>query len=153
MVPFVPDAGSTLKWGAKMYKNVLVPIALDHEHQSEAAVVVAKALQDPDGRITLLHVVEHVPTYISFQITAGMIDETRDAAIAELQKIAGTAGITAQISVESGHSGRAIVDYARDHDINCIVIASHRPGLLDYFLGSTASRVVSHANCSVHVMR
>jgi universal stress protein F len=33
------------------------------------------------------------------------------------------------------------------------VIASHRPGIQDYFLGSTASRVVRHANCTVHVMR
>jgi nucleotide-binding universal stress UspA family protein len=136
-----------------MYKNVLVAIALDDEHQGEVAVALAKALQDPDGGITFLHVIENVPSYVAVQITAGLIDETRDKAIAELQKIAETAGITAQISVEYGHSGRTIVDYARDHDINCIVIASHRPGLQDYLIGSTASRVVRHASCSVHVIR
>ncbi len=153
MVPFVPDAGSTLKWGAKMYKNMLVAIALDDEHQSEATVALAKALQDPDGGITLLHVMENVPAYVAVQISESIIDENRNKAIAELQKIAETAGVEALINVEYGHSGRTIVDYARDHDINCIVIASHRPGLADYFLGSTASHVVRHASCSVHVMR
>ena len=34
-----------------------------------------------------------------------------------------------------------------------LIIASHRPGLQDYFLGSTAAHVVRHAACSVHVIR
>ena len=38
-------------------------------------------------------------------------------------------------------------------DTDCVVIASHRPGLQDYLLGSTAARVVRHAACSVHVLR
>ncbi len=52
-----------------------------------------------------------------------------------------------------GHSARTIIDYANEHDIDCIVIGSHKPGLSDYFLGSTASRVVRHAPCAVHVQR
>ena len=153
MVSFVPGAGSTRKWGAKMYKNMLVAIALDDEHQGEAAVALAKALQDPDGSITLLHVMEHVPTFVAVQISESIIDANRNTVIAELQKIAETVGVEALINVEHGHAGRTIGEHARDHDINCIVIASHRPGLADYFLGSTASHVVRHASCSVHVMR
>ena len=34
-----------------------------------------------------------------------------------------------------------------------IVINSHKPGVEDYFLGSTASRVVRRAPCSVLVLR
>ena len=36
---------------------------------------------------------------------------------------------------------------------DCIVIGSHKPGLIDYLLGSTAARVVRHAPCAVHVLR
>ncbi|WP_170501927.1 universal stress protein, partial [Ruegeria atlantica] len=37
--------------------------------------------------------------------------------------------------------------------IDCIVLASHKPGMKDFFLGSTAALVVRHARCSVHVLR
>jgi nucleotide-binding universal stress UspA family protein len=52
-----------------------------------------------------------------------------------------------------GHIGRTIADYAAEAAVDCIVIGSHRPGLTDYFLGSTAARVVRHAPCAVHVLR
>jgi nucleotide-binding universal stress UspA family protein len=53
----------------------------------------------------------------------------------------------------SGHAGRGIVEYADANDVDCIIIASHRPGLQNLFLGSTANRVVHHAKCTVHVLR
>ncbi|MBT8474881.1 MAG: universal stress protein, partial [Alphaproteobacteria bacterium] len=46
-----------------------------------------------------------------------------------------------------------ITEYADSHGCDCIIIMSHQPGLQDYFLGSTAARVVRHAHCAVHVMR
>ncbi|WP_371932559.1 universal stress protein [Pararhizobium sp. IMCC21322] len=46
-----------------------------------------------------------------------------------------------------------MVEYAESNGVDCIIIASHRPGLQDYFLGSTAARVVRHAHCAVHVIR
>ena len=33
------------------------------------------------------------------------------------------------------------------------MIASHKPGFSDYFIGSTAARIVRHAQCSVLVTR
>ncbi len=52
-----------------------------------------------------------------------------------------------------GHSGTTILEWAEANGVDCIVVASHRPGLTDYLLGSTAGRVVRHAACSVHVVR
>ena len=57
------------------------------------------------------------------------------------------------MKVVEGHAGRSIVDYAEKNGVDLIVIASHRPGLQDFFLGSTAARVVRHAQCCVHVLR
>ena len=57
------------------------------------------------------------------------------------------------IAVVSGHAGRTILDFAGEQGIDCIVMNSHRPDLTDYFLGSTAARVVRHARCAVHVLR
>ena len=73
----------------------------------------------------------------------------------QLNRIANADSEDAHISTRiiSGHAGRTIVDHAVENHVDCIVIASHRPGLEDYFLGSTAARVVRHAPCAVHVIR
>lgn len=55
--------------------------------------------------------------------------------------------------IVKGHTYRTIIDYAGSNDVDYIVIGSHKPGLSDYLLGSTAARVVRHAPCAVHVIR
>ena len=58
-----------------------------------------------------------------------------------------------QALVRTGHSYKTILEVAKEKDVDLIIIASHRPGLQDYFLGSTAAKVVRHADCSVLVVR
>lgn len=133
-----------------MYKNILVPIALDHERDAQGALAAARALADPGARITALTVVEAVPSYILAELPEGQLDRNKTAAKAALSEIVGD-GVDV-VSV-TGHSAHTILDYAEGNDVDCIVIASHRPGMQDYLLGSTAARVVRHAQCSVHVIR
>ncbi|MCK0149621.1 universal stress protein [Marivita sp. S6314] len=135
-----------------MYKNILVPIALDGEDDRAAhAISVAKKLADDGARITLLHVVEAVPSYAISYISADIIAATRKAIDDEMERIASEAGAVA--AVIEGHSGRSILDYAEEHSPDLIVVASHRPGMQTLLLGSTATHVVRHANCAVHVLR
>ena len=47
----------------------------------------------------------------------------------------------------------AICAAAREHDVDLIVIGSHGYGLLDRLLGTTAAKVVNHADRSVLVIR
>ena len=136
-----------------MYKNLLVPIMLDQRPLADLAIKAAQLLQDDDGSITLLHVMEGVPEYIRAQLPQGAFDAAKTDILTRMKAVADSAGIKAAIEVVSGHPGRSIVDFARAEDMNCIVVASHRPGLQDYFIGSTAAFVVRHASCSVHVMR
>ena len=135
-----------------MYSNILVPIALDHERDTGAAMDIAHRLLKKGGKITALHVMEALPSYAAQYLTDEQIDlrqaEAKTALKAELGGVKDV-----RPAVITGHSGRSIVDYATDHEIDLIVIASHRPGLQDYFLGSTAARVVRHAPCAVHVIR
>ena len=67
------------------------------------------------------------------------------------EKTAGLDGVDARIV--TGHTYRSIIDVAVSEGADCIVIGSHKPGLSDFLLGSTAARVVRHAPCSVHVHR
>ncbi len=135
-----------------MYKNILVPIALDHERDTKSALDLAHKLLDKSGKITALHVLEHVAGYTQQYLPQDQLAKRHNEAEASLAK-----EIADQEQVEpvliTGHSGRSIVEYAKSNEVDCIIIASHRPGLQDYFLGSTAARVVRHAHCAVHVIR
>jgi nucleotide-binding universal stress UspA family protein len=135
-----------------MYDHILVPISFEQDRDSNAALRVARLLAGETGRISLLHVIEQVPSYAMSYLPQGYVNEARKATETELADIAATLP-KASAHVVEGHSGRTILDWAEAHKPNCIVIASHRPGMQDLLLGSTAAKVVRHASCAVHVIR
>lgn len=138
--------------GYPMYKNILVPVIFDEKHDTQASYLAARALADDDAKYTVLHVMEAIPPYAETQIPAEILADTRSEIEHKLKESArALPGAKAQLV--SGHAGRQIVDYAEEHGIDCIIVASHRPGFEDFFLGSTADRVVRHAKCAVHVIR
>ena len=135
-----------------MYKKILVPIALDHGRDSNEALKIAKVLADDGAKIVALHVMEEVPSYVAQYLPEGQAEaNAKDLETRLKSELDGMPGV--EVAVVSGHAGHTIVDYASHNDVDCIVVASHRPGLQDYFLGSTAARVVRHAPCAVHVSR
>jgi len=134
-----------------MYKNILVPMALDHGI-GETSVEIARLLLAEGGQITALHVHEApqntVTAYVDDAAIEGAFARAKDILDARVAKMPGV-----MAKIVSGHSGRTIIDTATDMQADCIVLGSHKPGLMDYFLGSTAARVVQHAPCAVHVAR
>ena len=135
-----------------MYSNILVPISFDEDRDAVGALEIAGAIAAEGAKITLIHVMEQIPAYAISYMSADYMAQSRRAIEEELGQMAegvpGAAGL-----VIDGHSGRAILDYAERDKTDCIIIASHRPGMQDLFLGSTASQVVRHATCAVHVIR
>lgn len=135
-----------------MYTNILVPVIFDDTHDTQASLLVVKRLAAEGGTLTVLHVMETMPSYAMAQIPADILAESRTDLEHRLRDLAaGFAGAKAVLA--EGHAGRQIVEHAKQNDIDCIVMASHRHGLRDVFIGSTADWVVRHANCSVHVIR
>ncbi|WP_171210070.1 MULTISPECIES: universal stress protein [unclassified Ruegeria] len=133
-----------------MYKNILIPVTLDHD--TGAAFEAARQLADANAVFTVVHVQEPIPAYVGSQIPNEVLAHTRHEILEKLhQKTSEMPGASSRLI--SGHAGRAIVDFANENDVDCIVLASHKPGFQDLFLGSTANRVVHHARCSVHVIR
>ncbi|MCI2395550.1 universal stress protein [Aliiroseovarius sediminis] len=134
-----------------MYKKILVPMALDHGISPET-LEIARSLMADGGAITALHVHEaphaSVSAYLNDDVIQAGLDNARDIL---KQKTAGMDGVKPVLL--SGHTARTIIDYAHEHDFDCVVIGSHKPGLSDFFLGSTAARVVRHCRCAVHVQR
>ncbi|MBE1284313.1 MAG: universal stress protein [Rhodobacteraceae bacterium] len=135
-----------------MYNNVLVPVAFEAGRDAHEALEIAQAIRENGGKITVLHVLEHLPDYAREVLPENHIEDAREIVTKKLEPLSdGIENI--EIVVIEGHSARAILDYAQKHTKDCIVITGHRPGMQDLFLGSTASRVVRHAQCAVHVVR
>ncbi|ATF17515.1 universal stress protein [Phaeobacter gallaeciensis] len=135
-----------------MYSHILVPISFDPDRDVSGPLKLAGLLATPEAKITLLHVVEQVPAYAISYMPVDYLDAARKALQAELDGLAKTLPNATGVLID-GHSGRAILDWAEDHSPDLIIIASHRPGMQDLLLGSTATQVVRHAACAVHVVR
>jgi len=135
-----------------MYHNIIVAIDLGHAQAAAGLIAKATALLDAGGTLRLLHVLEEVPSYIAAELPRDLSDRRKADARVELGLLAGKDS-PAQIEVRSGAAATQILQCAEDTAADLIMIASHRPGLSDYFIGSTAARVVRHAQCSVLITR
>lgn len=62
-------------------------------------------------------------------------------------------GVELETVVRLGAVHRQIVKLAEERNVDVIVLGSANPKVQDYLLGTTASHVVTHARCSVYVVR
>ena len=136
-----------------MYKTILVPIDMGHVVEGKANINLAAQHAADGAKIILLNVVEEIPTLAAAQLPANIIEDSFEIVRAEMKAIANASGMKLDVEVRAGHSYNTILDVAKEKNVDLIIIASHRPGFQDYFLGSTAAKVVRHANCSVLVVR
>ncbi|MCB1932457.1 MAG: universal stress protein [Candidatus Accumulibacter sp.] len=136
-----------------MYKTILVPIDMAHFAKGKANVDLAASYGAQGAKIILLNVVEDIPNWAAIDLPAGLLDKSVASTTTELKAIAKASGMHMDVEVRTGHSYNTILDVANEKNVDLIIVASHRPGLQDYFLGSTAAKVVRHARCSVLVVR
>lgn len=134
-----------------MYDHVLIPVAPGHYKEYERALTAARKLLGAAGKISALSVVEDLPAYVETYIPPDQIERNRAEVAIEMKLQFEGEGLETHVVV--GHPANSILEWAERHDVDCSVVSSHRPGLSDYFIGSTAARLVRHAKCSVHVLR
>lgn len=84
-----------------------------------------------------------------------LIDVLRERARSYLDECSATvpSDLLAECTVAVAVPWQALCDAARSADADLIVIGSHGYGGLDRLLGTTAAKVVNHAECSVLVVR
>ncbi len=134
-----------------MYKTILIALALDQGH-APRAFELARKLRSDGGKLVAVHVIENLPSsakmYISEEHEKKMEQTARQGIIDRIGEKK-----DAEAVVLRGHPGRTVTDYAEEIGADCIIAGSHKPGLTDFFIGSTAARIMHHANCSVHILR
>lgn len=134
-----------------MYNKIILSLALDHGI-SQTALAAARNLRSEGGEIIAVHVYEPLQGSASTYVTEDAVAQALKSANDRLAERVTDAPDVEAVMLK-GHPGRAITDYAKKIGADCIIVGSHKPGLRDYFLGSTSARIVRHAPCSVHVLR
>lgn len=139
-----------------MYSTILVPVDLDEPSSWAKAIPAAVALcRCFKASLTLATVVPDTRLLLEAQRSPIAFEELLDIANARLNALAdsieGAGAIGRKVGTGAIYS--AILDIAGQIDADLIVLASHRPAMKDYLLGTNASRVVRHAGCSVLVVR
>jgi nucleotide-binding universal stress UspA family protein len=136
-----------------MYKTILVPIDIAHIANSNAIIDIAKSHASEGTKIILLNVVEEIPNWAAVEIPPGILEKSVQVSSEELNAVAKASGIEMDVEIRMGHSYQTILEMATEKAAELIIVASHKPGFQDYFLGSTAAKIVRHARCSVLVVR
>ena len=138
-----------------MYSSIVIAAALFNEGATtRAALKKAQAMLDKGGKITLVHVIDEVPGYVAASIPKEHMTARRRETEEQLEAIAAEAtGVAVETVVREGQPSASILGAAQEAGADLIMIASHKPGFSDYFIGSTAARVVRHAQVSVLVSR
>ncbi|TVS02827.1 MAG: universal stress protein [Rhodobacteraceae bacterium] len=136
-----------------MYKSVVIAAALFNEGATtRAALEKARMLLDDGGKITLVHVIDEIPGYVAASIPKEHMSARRQEVESQLAAIAGGAD-NVDVVIREGQPAASILGASKEAGADLIMIASHKPGLSDYFIGSTAARIVRHAPVSVLVTR
>ncbi len=135
-----------------MPKSILIPVAIDHEPMTARKIAVARSLLDPGGLITLLTVLEQIPGFAAEFVTVKSENHLTDRIMQKLKSVAGDAS-DIQCKVITGKAGVRIPAFANEIGADLIIVGAHDANAMEYFLGSTAARVVRRAPCSVYVLR
>lgn len=141
-----------------MYKDIL--LAVDIADPSDQMKAVSTAAEYASKFGSRLHVITVVPDYgmsiVGGYFPAGHEEKAIEEARAKLQAFCDEhipSGIEVQHIVGHGSIYHEILRAAEEIKTDLIVMATHRPELVDYLLGPNTERVVRHANCSVLAVR
>ena len=136
-----------------MFNNILIPVDMAHTEKATDMVAAARQVAADDAHFILATIVHSVPAVAELSVSQEYFDMAAEEARNELEKIAKDENLDATLEMRVGQPANDILAIAADKKADLIIVGSHRPGFQDYLLGSTASRVVRHAQCPVLVMR
>jgi nucleotide-binding universal stress UspA family protein len=137
-------------------KKILV--AIDNSPRAAAVIAAANELAQKMGAKLILFRAVTLPThpnpeeYLEPEDYAIVLERRARAEVEEAAKGIDPA-LVLRTHVEVGVPWDAICRAAQADDVDCVVIGSHGYGTIDRLLGTTAAKVVNHADRSVMVVR
>jgi nucleotide-binding universal stress UspA family protein len=136
-----------------LQKSILIAVDLGNVGSVDSLIDRAARYDNGDVKIILLNVVEDIPNWAAVELPRGIREKSVQSSLEKLKAIAADSSIEVEVEVRVGHPYKTILEVADEESAELIIVASHQPELQNYFLGSTAAKVVRHATCSVLVVR
>ena len=131
-------------------KLILCPINLRHAKVELRAFEEAVAMSRRRGaKLIVATVAPEMERNLNIRDSVGYWTEQLDKFVADNP----TKAVELETVVRTGAVHRQIVKLADERNVDVIVMESANPKVQDYLLGTTASHVVTHAKCSVYVVR
>lgn len=135
---------------ARNTKLILCPVNLRHLKSNDSAYEEAIAMaRRREAKLIVATVAPEMERNLNIRDSKGYWEEQLKKFIAEHP----AEGVEMEIAVRIGAVHRQIVKLAEELNVDVIVLESANPKVQDYLLGTTASHVVTHATCSVFVVR
>lgn len=144
-----------------MYNSILVPIDISETDLTHQVIpfVQAHAVMNT-ARVHFLTVIPSLPYYstlgLAYSVEMPKMKEIQQEALAKLDELVKEFKLPAekvQTHAVTGSPKDQILKLADSINADLIIIASHRPDISTYLLGSNAAAVVRHAKCPVLVVR
>ena len=141
------------------YQHILCPADFS-EYCEKAALRAAELARLYGARLTLFHVIAYFPVdfaddWISQETMIPMDDfkqrgEERLGALADKLDLPDVSQV---VEIATASAKHEIVQYARQHEVDLIVLASHARHGISLLLGSTTTGVMHAAPCDVLTVR
>lgn len=140
-----------------MFDNILLAVdGSDHAlHAAHVAASLANAMNAKTLRVVVAYA--SIPPYLGEPNLQGAINARLMESQEILRKVVETLGaVSAEVFTDpvEGDAAESIIDVARTHQNDLIVMGSRGLGrLAGMLLGSTSQKVVAHAPCPVLIVR
>lgn len=136
-------------------------VLVAYDGSKPAQKAVKRAFDEyADEEIVLMRVIELADGYTEASIRAvyELFEERRQAdseeVLEDVLELVNTDDVDYRTETAAGDPAREIVSYAKEHDIDHIIVGSHgRKGVSRILLGSVAEKVVRRAPVTVTVVR
>ncbi len=131
-----------------MHDRILVPIKPKHaKHSTELMQKAVSMARGEEAEIIAVTIVPEIQSNLRVR------PEDHKPELDAFVAMQDTSGVKVRTQIRTGAAHRAITNAAREFGCDLIVLNSHNPRITDYLIGSTASYVVTHADCDVLVVR
>lgn len=137
-----------------MFSKIMVPVDLQHTDRVERAIKAAADLaKQSDGELILAGVTTPEPSAAAHNPA-----EYAEKLSVYAKEQSASHGVTFKPEALMGHDvavdlDKVLMKAIEDDGVDCVVMASHKPGMMEHIFASNAGYLANHAPVSVFVVR
>ena len=130
-------------------------IAYDGSDGAKRALEQAAVLARREDQVSIISVAEGIPLFgYASALPSPEQEEEHRKELVEAAQVLSEHGVGSSLVQRNGDPATAILEVARDDDVDLIVMGTRGVSAVDRWLvGSVSSKVLHHAHCSVLVAR